>query len=234
MREHVLVAARRDHLHVARAGALEPLMDRREAALVGVGRVDLPVVLHRGGERQRLAARAGAEIDHLLAGLRAAEQGGELRALVLDLDLALEERGLGMDRRALGIRRHDDAQAGGRPARRLRVELGEFLGGLLARRLQRVDAQIERRARRERRALLGPLLAEGRGELRIEPFGIVAEHMRRGAFEARGAQPRVLLVGERRRREARAVAQLRDRVGIDDRARAPASRAAPRAACRRP
>ena len=59
------------HLHVARAGALEPLMDRREAALVGVGRVDLPVVLHRGGERERLAARAGAEIDHLLAGLRA-------------------------------------------------------------------------------------------------------------------------------------------------------------------
>ena len=39
--ERVLLAARRAHLHVARAGALEPLVDRRKPALVGVGRVDL-------------------------------------------------------------------------------------------------------------------------------------------------------------------------------------------------
>ena len=37
---------RRADLDVARAGALEPLMDRREAALVVVGGVDLALVLH--------------------------------------------------------------------------------------------------------------------------------------------------------------------------------------------
>ncbi len=62
-------------------------MDRRELALVDVGGVNLAAVFHRRGERQRLAAGAGAKIDHLLAGLGAGKQRGELRALVLDFDL---------------------------------------------------------------------------------------------------------------------------------------------------
>jgi hypothetical protein len=44
-------------------------MDRREAALVGIGCVNLAVILHRGSHGERLAARARAEIDHLFAGL---------------------------------------------------------------------------------------------------------------------------------------------------------------------
>ena len=40
----------------ARAGAFQPRMDRREPALVGIGGVDLALVLHHGRERQRLAA----------------------------------------------------------------------------------------------------------------------------------------------------------------------------------
>ena len=40
----------------------------------------------------------------------------------------------------------------------------------------------------ERRALRGAALAEGRAQMRVEPFGIVAAHMRRRAVEARGAQ----------------------------------------------
>ena len=94
---------RRADLDVARAGALEPVVDRREPALVVVGGVDLALVLHRGRQRQRLAAAAGAEIDHLLAGLGAGEQRRKLRAFVLDFDQALEIGGLGMDRRALGV-----------------------------------------------------------------------------------------------------------------------------------
>ncbi len=53
-------------------------MDRRELALVDVGRVDLAAVFHRGGKRQRLAAGAGREVEHLLAGLGEGEQRGEL------------------------------------------------------------------------------------------------------------------------------------------------------------
>ena len=98
-------------------------MDRREAPLVAIGRVDLAVVLHRRGERQRLAAGAGAKIDHLLAGLGAGKKRSELRAFVLDFDAALEERRLGMDRRAFGIRRETDAQAPRRPSRRLSAEM---------------------------------------------------------------------------------------------------------------
>ena len=69
-----------------------------------------------GRKRQRLAAGAGAEIEHLLAGLGAREQRRELRALVLHLDKALNEGRLGMDRRGFWRRRKRDAQAPGRPA----------------------------------------------------------------------------------------------------------------------
>ncbi len=101
-------------------------MDRHEAALVGIGRVDLAAVLHRGGQRQRLAAGAGAEIDDLLAGLGAGEERGELRAFVLDFDAAFEESRLGMNRRAFGIRRKPDAQPDRRPSRRLGVKMREL------------------------------------------------------------------------------------------------------------
>ena len=53
---------------------------------VGVGGVDLALVSHRGGERQRLAARAGAEVEDLHAGLGFRDERGELRAFVLQLD----------------------------------------------------------------------------------------------------------------------------------------------------
>src|SRR6187200_3391040 len=52
-------------LHIVRAGSLQPLMDWRETALVIVSGVDLALARHRGGQRQRLAAGAGAQVDHL-------------------------------------------------------------------------------------------------------------------------------------------------------------------------
>src|SRR6266853_1847021 len=62
---------------------------------------ELPAVLHLGGERQCLAAGAGAEIDDPHARPRVGEQGGNLRALVLDLDEPLLECGGPGQRRAL-------------------------------------------------------------------------------------------------------------------------------------
>ena len=83
----------------------------REPARVAVGGVDLAVVGHHRGERQRLAAAAGAEVDHLLAGPHRRQERRELRALVLDLDPALDECRLGLDRRAAPVRARRDAQA---------------------------------------------------------------------------------------------------------------------------
>jgi hypothetical protein len=88
----------------------------------------------------------------------------------------------------------------------------ELLRRLVAVGFERVDAQVERRARGERHALLDAFGAEGRRKLAVEPFRIVTEDMWRRAVEARGREARALVVGERCGREARAVAQRRDRV----------------------
>ena len=226
---------RRAHLHVARAGALEPLVDRREPALVVVGGVDLALVLHHGGQRQRLAAAAGAEIDHLLAGLGAGQQRRELRALVLDFDQALEKGGLGVDRRALGVGAELDAQAVAATSASARARDRRALGRLVARGLQRVDAQIERRAGGERRALLGALVAEARA--RDTDRAIPDSRPRtcggapaRSAAASRARSASVSGAGA----IARAVGQPRDRVGIEPALAHAACRAAPRAACPRP
>ena len=127
-----------------------------------------------------------------------------------------------------------DAQAPRRPARLLRRIFAERFGRLRALALQRVDAQVERRARAERRRLLGAVLAERRGKMRVEPVGIVAAHMRGRVVEVRGAQPRVLVVGHRLGREARAVGELRDRLGIKAALARQHAEQRSRAACPRP
>src|SRR5262249_14167504 len=156
----VCLPPRRAHLDIVGAGAVNASMDRRKPALVAVGRMDLPAPLHGGRKRQGLAAGAGAEIDHLLAGFGARAERRNLRALVLHLDKSLEKGRLRMDRRTLGIGGKSDAQPDRRPARGHRLEVGERLDGVLAAALERVDAQVERRAACKRRALGRALLAE--------------------------------------------------------------------------
>ena len=74
-------------------------------------------ILHRGRERQRLAAGAGAEIDHLLARLCAGEQRRKLRALVLHLDQPLMKAGSAWIAGFLASAACADAQPERRPAR---------------------------------------------------------------------------------------------------------------------
>ena len=162
------------NLNIARAGAGEAVVDRRKAPLVGVGRVDLAAVLHRCGQRQRLAAGAGAKIDDLLARLGAGKERGKLRAFVLDLDAAFEKGRLGMNRRAFGIRRKTDAKPDRRPSRRLGVEMGKLRQRVFARADKRIDPQVERRTARQRWAFGRPLVAEDPRQIRIEPFRIIA------------------------------------------------------------
>ena len=95
--------ARPQHLDVARARPLQPLKNRAELDAIAVVGVDLACILHRGRERQRLAARACAKIEHLLARRRPGEQRGELAPLVLDLPPALAVAGLGFEALCLAI-----------------------------------------------------------------------------------------------------------------------------------
>ena len=120
-----------------------------------------------------------------------------------------------MDGRAFGIGADLDAQAPGRPARRLRVQVGERFGRFLPLCFQGVHAQIERRARGQRLGLLGTFIAEACGELVVQPFGIVAAHMGGCSLEASCTQPRVLVIRERLGRKACAVAQRRNRLDIE-------------------
>ena len=159
---------------------------------VGVGGVDLALVIHRRGERQSLAARARAKVEDLHAGLGFGEERGELRALVLQLDEALDIGRVGGERRRAPVRAHGDAQAHGRERRRLGLEMGERAERLVATGLEKIHAQIDRRALGERPALLGRGRAEARLELGRKPFGEIANDMRGRA--AKGPRPQAARV----------------------------------------
>ena len=182
---------------------------------VGVGGVDLALVIHRRGERQRLAARARAKVEDLHAGLGFGEERGELRALVLQLDEALDIGRVGGERRRAAVRAHGDAQAHGRERRRLGLEMGERAERLVAIGLETIHAQIDRRALGERPALLRRGRAEARLQLRREPFGEIAHHMRGRARKVRGRKPLAFGFGELRRRVALAGEQSGDRLGVE-------------------
>ena len=116
-------AGRGSHLNITRAGALKPRMDRRQATLVEIGGVDLATVVHRRGERQRLAASSGAQIDHLLAGFGVGQKRRELGALILDFDLAFKKNRLGMDCGTFGLSGKPKTQPDRRPTGRRSIEV---------------------------------------------------------------------------------------------------------------
>ncbi len=185
-------------------------MDRRQLPLVVVSRDKPALALHHGGQRQRLAAGARAQVDHLFPRFCRRQQRRELRALVLHLDAALDEDFFGLQARVAGIGAERDAQAQRRPPRRRRAEMGKRGQRLVARGLQRVDAHIQRRPACHRRGLRDAGLAEHPREIRIEPFRIVARDRRRRGIERSRRERRALVFAERLRREAPAVAQRRD------------------------
>src|SRR5207248_7943609 len=99
------------------------------------------LVLHRGGERERLPAGAGAGVDDDVPGPRVACLGDELASFVLHLEEALLER---REREDVGAAREGEAvlrMASGLDARAFRGERG---GERLAGRLQCVGADGER------------------------------------------------------------------------------------------
>ena len=208
---------RRAHLHVARARALEAIVDRRQPPLVVVGGEDLALVLHHRRQRQRLAAGAGAEIDHLLARLgaaRTARQAASLRpALRSCLSGTPARHGSpGSWRRRRAGCAGPRATSASAPASRS----ASIAGGLVAVGLERVDAQIERRARGQRRALLRPRRRRRRG--RNADRAIPDNRRRRAAARRRGRRHRA---AGARRRSTRSGAycaplgELRDRIAVE-------------------
>ena len=95
--QHVGLAAWAANLDIADAGPLQPRMDRRETARIGIARIEPAAILHQRRKRQRLAAATRAEINYGLAGPRARKLRRELGTLVLNLDQAVDIGGLGMD-----------------------------------------------------------------------------------------------------------------------------------------
>ena len=66
-------------------------------------------------------------------------------------------------------------------------KMRELRQHLLALGLERVDAHVERRAARQRRALGAALVAKDPREMRIEPFRIFALHVRRRVLSERAS-----------------------------------------------
>ena len=171
------------------------------------------MIAHRGRERERLAAAPGAEVDHLVAWPGARDHGGELRALVLDLDLALEEGRIRLDGGRLLAGAMDDPQADRRVGRRRGREVGELCLDELPRALQGIDAQIERGTFRESCRLRGEFGAEEPFQRGRKPFGEIARDMRGGIVEAPGIEAPPLDVAQGRRREALSGAEAGNLLG---------------------
>ena len=78
-------------MHIGQAAARQPRLQGVEPVRRGVERIQAPGVAHGCPQRQRLAARAGTEVDHHLAPLGVSQQGQQLRALVLHLECTAVE-----------------------------------------------------------------------------------------------------------------------------------------------
>ena len=102
-----------------------------------------------------------------------------------------------------------------RPSRRHGIEVGKQGDRVLALSLDVVDAQIKRRPARKRGALGGALVAEHAGEIRIEPFRVIAGHPGRRTLEIGRRKPRQLVRAQRLRRKASAIRQRGNGIGLE-------------------
>ena len=173
-------------------------------------RVQLPLVVHQRGDRQRLAAAASAKVQRLLARLRAAGKAGELRALVLNFDITLHVGGLGIHRRAAAVGLQRNAHADGRQRAGFWLQVLQLFHRPGAVALVDIDAQVERRAGGQRRALIGGIGPESSREMGGEPFRIIAAHMVGRALQRAGGKVPALRLGQWRRRMRLAAEQRRD------------------------
>ena len=127
-------------------------------------------------------------------GFTRGQERRELRALVLDLEPALEELRLAVQRRPAPVLAERDAQADRRMRRPHRRKMREPVLHLLARRLERVRPDVEGRAGGKRLHFRHAVVAEGARERVVDPLGKIARDMRRRAVKRAGSEPAALLL----------------------------------------
>ncbi len=161
-------------MHVRQTAARHARLQFGQALFGHVERVQATGVAHQCAQCQRLAASAGAEVDHHLAAARADDLRQHLAALVLHFDRAFLEQRQILQRRLLL-----DAQT----QRRIRHRLGDDRrfeqrgddGVALG--LDRIDAQVERRRRVEHGSQFqGFGFAELGDQLVVQPLRQVGLH----------------------------------------------------------
>ena len=175
----VVLAVDQHRVDVGQPAARQARLELGQALLGHVEGIEAPGRAHRRAQRQGLAARAGAEVDHHLAAARRYQRAEQLAALVLHLDQAvLEDRQLGQGRLA------DHAHA----VRRERGLAGLDAGGLervehlVAGGLLHVHAQVQRRRVVDRgRELREPVGIEALRQRLVDPVGQVGAHAQRQA-----------------------------------------------------
>ena len=167
-------------------------MQRREPAAVEIGREDAALIAHQRRQRQRLAAGTRTEIDHGLARSRSSQRSDQLRALVLDLELAGEEGGLALQRRPAAVGTGLEAQRIRRPGSHFGLEMSQRGAQRVPPGLETVRPDVDRRPLRERLALGDGMLGEGLDEGRPEPFRDIGADPARGGREIEGGEPRDL------------------------------------------
>src|SRR5262249_53581909 len=125
-----------ENLHIAHTRTLYTLEDRFQLMAVGVVSIELPGVLHQGGEWQGFSAGTGAKVEDLLARPSAGEKRRDLRTLVLDLEPSGLKGRLSLQvRRALRAHRSWNPDTDWRSRTRQSAERCERLQNLLPCRL---------------------------------------------------------------------------------------------------
>ena len=90
----------------------------------------------------------------------------------------------------------------------------ELLHRLFARGLQNIDAQINRRALRQRPALCNRIITKGRAKTIRQPLRIITRHISRRALKRTARQPRNFGLAQSGRRILRATEQRANRLNI--------------------
>ena len=139
---HVALARERERVNVRDPRARRARRERVQPLGRYVHRVQTARAAHEHRQRQRLAARAGAEVGHHLASPRRHQVGEQLAALVLHFDQTLLEQRVAVDRR---LAREPDPSRRVRRRRAVDAARGERRERALPIGAREVDAQIERR-----------------------------------------------------------------------------------------
>jgi hypothetical protein len=155
-------------LHILNAGSPHALAGLGESGGAGVVEKELPLSLHAGGNRERLATRAGAVVEHEVAGTDADELSYLLARLILHLKQPCEK--FGEVGEMLGTLK--DNPIGGVGGGAYVIEASPFFKESVTRNLEGIGAKSERGSLHTGEdEFLGRLFSVSGGEVSLERLG---------------------------------------------------------------